>query len=65
MPLNSGSKLGPYEFGAPQLMVSNWSMPSPYYQLSPNDRKLFLYRVSQQVSDSVTVMTNFPAALQK
>ena len=40
-------------------------MPVPFYQVSPNDKKILLYRISQQVSDSVTVVTNFPEALKK
>ncbi len=40
-------------------------MPSPYFQLSPDGKKLLLYRVSQQVSDTVTVVTNFVSDLRK
>jgi serine/threonine protein kinase len=56
---------GALQFGAPQILVSNWSAPVPFYQLSPDDKKILLHRVSQQVSDSVTVVTNFTAGLKK
>ena len=52
-------------FGSPQLVLSNWTMPSPFFQLSPDDKKILLYRVSQQVNDSVTVVTNFASDLKK
>ena len=53
------------QFGAPQTLVSTWSMPVFFYQVSPNDKKILLYRVSQQVSDSVTLVTNFTAGLKR
>lgn len=56
---------GALQFGAPQTLVSTWSMPVFFYQVSPNGKKILLYRVSQQVSDSVTVVTNFTAGLKK
>jgi Tol biopolymer transport system component len=56
---------GAVRFGTPQLIQSNWSMPSPFYQVSPDGKKILLYRVSQQVSDAVTVVTNFASELKK
>jgi hypothetical protein len=56
---------GALQFGAPQTLVSTWSMPEPFYQVSPDDKKILLYRIAQQVSDSVTVVTNFTAGLKK
>lgn len=53
------------QFGAPQTMVSTWSMPIPFYRVSPDDKKILLYRISQQVNDSLTVVTNFTAGLKK
>jgi eukaryotic-like serine/threonine-protein kinase len=55
---------GALQFGSPQTMVS-WSAPDPWYEVSPDGKKVLLYRVSQQVSDSVAVVTNFPSALKK
>ena len=58
---------GALQFGAPQVEVnsSSWSSPAPLFQVSPEGKKILLYRVSQQVSDSVTVITNFTAGLKK
>jgi eukaryotic-like serine/threonine-protein kinase len=56
---------GALQFGTMQTLVSTWSMPVPFYQISPDDKKILLYRISQQVSDSVTVVTNFTAGLKK
>ena len=55
---------GALQFGAPQTLA-NWSAPDPWYQVSPEGKKILLYRVSQQVSDSVTVVTNFSSILKK
>jgi eukaryotic-like serine/threonine-protein kinase len=56
---------GVLQFGTPQQLVSNWSSPQVFYQISPDGKKIMLDRISQQVSQSVTVVTNFTAALQK
>ena len=56
---------GALQFGVPQTLVSNKSTPNASYQLSPDDKKILLYRASQQVSDSITVVTNFAAELKK
>ncbi len=56
---------GALQFGAAQTVVSNWSAPSVFYDISPDGKKILLPRVSQQVSQSVTVVTNFTAGLKK
>ena len=58
---------GALQFGTPQVMVSSssWSSPYPLFQVSQDGKKILLYRVSQQVSDAVTVVTNFASALKK
>jgi eukaryotic-like serine/threonine-protein kinase len=56
---------GALQFAAPQAQVTNWSAPDPFYQVSPDGKKFLLYRVSQQVSDAVTVVTDFSSALKK
>ena len=53
------------QFGASQTLVSGWSAPDPWFHVSADGKKILLYRVSQQVSDSVTVVTNFTSALKK
>jgi Tol biopolymer transport system component len=57
---------GGLQFGAPQQLASN-SMSSQvgFYDVSPDGKKILLNLVSQQVSQSVTVVTNFAAGLKK
>jgi eukaryotic-like serine/threonine-protein kinase len=56
---------GALQFGAAQQLVNNWSAPNVFYQVSPDGKKIMLDRISQQVSQSVTVVTNFTAGLRK
>jgi Tol biopolymer transport system component len=59
---NTGSSL---QFGAAEKLISNWSAPSVFYDVSPDGKKFLLDRVAQQVSQSVTVVTDFTAGLKK
>jgi Tol biopolymer transport system component len=56
---------GSVQFGAAQKLISNWSAPQVFYDVSPDGKKFLLDRVEQQVSQSVTVVTNFTAGLKK
>ena len=56
---------GALQFGTPQIVVSSWSMPVPFYQVGPDDKKVLLYRISQQIGESITVVTNFSSILKK
>ncbi len=56
---------GALQFGVPQQLVSNWSAPNVFYEVSPDGKKIMLDRISQQVSQSVTMVTNFTAGLKK
>jgi serine/threonine protein kinase len=56
---------GALQFGAAQTLVSNWSAPQVIYDVTPDGKKILLDRVSQQVNQSVTVVTNFTAGLNK
>lgn len=56
---------GALQFGAAQKLVTNWSAPQVIYDVSPDGKKFLLDRVEQQVSQSVTVVTNFTAGLKK
>jgi eukaryotic-like serine/threonine-protein kinase len=56
---------GALQFGVPQTLVANWSTPDPFFQVSPDGKKILLYRVSQQVGDALTVVSNFASALKK
>jgi serine/threonine protein kinase len=54
------------QFGTPQTLVANWTIPAaPLYDVSADGKKILLDRVPQQVSQSVTVVTNFTAGLKK
>jgi serine/threonine protein kinase/Tol biopolymer transport system component len=54
------------QFGTPQALVSNWTTLSvPLYDVSPDGKKILLDRMPQQVSQAVTVVTNFTAGLKK
>jgi eukaryotic-like serine/threonine-protein kinase len=56
---------GALQFGTAQKLVSNWSAPQVIYDVSPDGKRILLDRVEQQVSQSVTVVTNFTAGLKK
>jgi serine/threonine protein kinase len=56
---------GALQFGAPQTLVSNWSAPQVFYDVAPDGKKILLVRVAQQVSQSVTVVTNFTEEFKK
>ncbi len=53
------------QFGTPQRLVSNWSAPQIFYDITPDGKKILLDRVAQQVSQSITVVTGFTADLKK
>ncbi|MGO8796405.1 MAG: protein kinase domain-containing protein [Candidatus Sulfotelmatobacter sp.] len=56
---------GALQFGATQTVVTNWASPNILYDVTPDGKKILLDEVSQQVSQSVTVVTNFTAGLKK
>jgi eukaryotic-like serine/threonine-protein kinase len=56
---------GALQFGAAEKLVSNWSAPQVFYDVSPDGKKFLLDRVEQHVSQSVTVVTNFTVGLKK
>ncbi|MGA9494671.1 MAG: protein kinase [Terriglobales bacterium] len=54
------------EFGAGHTLVSQWTVLStPFYSVFPDGQKLLMERVSQQVSQPITIVTNFTAQLRK
>jgi len=53
------------QFGVVQTIVNNWSAPQVFYDVTPDGKKILLNRIVQQVSPSVTVVTNFTATLKK
>jgi Tol biopolymer transport system component len=56
---------GALQFGAAEKLVNTWSAPQVIYDVSPDGKKFLLDRVEQQVSQSVTVVTNFTSGLKK
>ena len=56
---------GALQFGVAEKLIANWSAPQVFYDVSPDGKKFLLDRVEQQVSQSVTVVTNFAAGLKK
>jgi eukaryotic-like serine/threonine-protein kinase len=56
---------GALQFGTPQTLVKNWSAPQVFYDVSPDGKRILLDRIAQQVSQSITLMTNFAAAAGK
>ncbi|MGB6385313.1 MAG: protein kinase [Terriglobales bacterium] len=57
---------GGLQFGATQTLASDSASPQVgFYDVTPAGKKVLLNLISQQVSQSVTVVTNFTAALKK
>lgn len=56
---------GALQFGAAQSLVRTPATQQFIYDISPDGKKILLNVVSQQVNQSVTVITNFPAAMKK
>lgn len=57
---------GALEFGAPQNLISRWTVLTiPFYSVSPDGKRILMERVSQQVNQPVTLMTNFTAGLKR
>jgi hypothetical protein len=57
---------GGLQFGAAQQLASNsTSSQFGFYDVTPDGKRTLLNLVSQQVSQSVTVITNFTAGLKK
>ena len=56
---------GALQLGPPQILVKNWTVVSPFYDVSPDSKKILLDRLSQEVNQSITVITNWTAGLKK
>ena len=56
---------GALQFGAAQSLVTAPATQQFIYDVTPDGKKILLNVVSQQVDQSVTVVTNFPAGLRK
>ena len=57
---------GALEFGAPQTVISPWTnLNLPFFSVSPGGKRVLMERVSQQVNQPITLITNFTANLKK
>jgi eukaryotic-like serine/threonine-protein kinase len=54
------------EFGAPQILISQWTVLTfPFYSVTSDSKRFLMERVSQQVNRPITLFTNFTSALKK
>ena len=56
---------GALQFGSTQTLVRRWSAPSVFYDVSADGKRILTGKALQQVNQSVTVLTNFTAELNK
>jgi Tol biopolymer transport system component len=57
---------GALQFGSPQTVVSQWTILTiPFFSVSPDGKRFLMERVSQQVNQPITLITNFTSALKK
>lgn len=57
---------GALQFGVPQTLVSKWTVVNqPLYDVAPDGKKILLDRVAQQVTQPLTVVTNWMAELKR
>jgi len=58
--------VGALQFGVPQTLVSQWTVLTiPFFSISSDGKRLLLERISQQVNQPLTLITNFTANLKK
>jgi eukaryotic-like serine/threonine-protein kinase len=55
---------GAPQLGAPQQIPITTSAPTVFFDISPDGKKILIDHVAQQVSPSVTVVTNFAGSLK-
>jgi Tol biopolymer transport system component len=57
---------GALEFGVPQTIVNQWTiLTTPFFSVHPDGKRVLMERVAQQVSQPISVITNFTAGLKK
>ena len=56
---------GAPQLGAPQQIPITTSAPTVFFDVSPDGKKILIDNVAQQVSPSVTVVTNFAGSVKK
>jgi serine/threonine protein kinase len=61
-----GESGGALQFGAPQIFIRQWTVvATPFFNVAPDAKRFLMARISQQVNQPVTVVTNFTAGLKK
>lgn len=55
------------QFGTPTILnpAASVAAPEVFYDVTPDGKKILLNRVEQEVSQSVTIVTDFTAGLNK
>ena len=57
---------GVLQFGAPHIIINQWTVLTlPFFSVSPDGKRFLMERVSQQVNQPITLITNFTAGLKK
>jgi len=57
---------GALQFGSPQVYIHQWTvLITPFFSVAPDGKRFLMARVAQEVSQPVTVVTNFSAGLKK
>jgi len=56
---------GALQFGTPQTLVTRWSAPIAFFDVTPDGKRILLPKAPQPVGSSVTLTTNFTAELRK
>lgn len=57
---------GALEFGPPKTLISQWTILTiPFFSVSPDGKKFLMERVSQQVNQPITLVTNFTSGLKR
>jgi serine/threonine protein kinase/Tol biopolymer transport system component len=56
---------GTLNIGSTRELISRWISPDIFFDVSPDGKRILLDRVSQQVGESITVLTNFTSAVKK
>ncbi len=54
---------GALQFGAPHTLVPGWSAPYVFYDVAPDGKRILMDKAPQQVSQTLTVVSNFTAGL--
>jgi eukaryotic-like serine/threonine-protein kinase len=57
---------GALQFGTAQTLINQWTVLTfPFYGVAPDSKRFLMERVSQQVNQHVTLLTNFTSGLKK